>query len=227
MHTSCQYYDPPVTLGNEAVMYAGAPLESGLYPFRTADGRWGAADAQGVKVEAVYGMLRPLREQEERFLVALRDGRWGLMDEDAALILPCLYDEIVFVREGLFAVRSGSGWGFMRYEGGACAPATEMLYEDWVLIDTDDGDVIFVRQAMYWGTMGPGGSGMYYARWGLLDGACRTLVRTRMPYKPSTPSGNRSRKYGAQDVTIHLPEGDFEVVVDRRMTDALREGAYL
>lgn len=230
--SAVRYFDPPAALGAYQVVYFGAPMESGAFPFRTEDGQWGlASEDRAILCPPVYDALSPLLYREKQYLLCCRDAQWGLIDAQGKERLACKWDEIMFVFDHLMAVRQGDLWGFARMELGRFHPVTPIAYGDWNASETEDGiGVIVVRQDTQWGRMGEDGSGMTLWRVGILDKMARVLAR---PQWKGHEVDHRGSTYGEQklwnfrDVWVDTQEdGRIMLVEENRLTPPLKEGVY-
>lgn len=233
MDRKASYYDPPARLGGEDVFYTGLPVEGGVYPFRTADGRWGLADAQERLVcPAAYEQITPipaLWKDHPRLLLARRGGRWGLLDGQGREALACEWDEIDYLMYSLYAVRRDGRWGFARQEGDRFVLAAEPQYATFRASETEDGvGVVFVRQLFRWGAMEHNGRGMEYERWGALDGQGRVLAGVQWPYEPGLVGSHDGSgiRWHIESASANTREGWVPLIEDDRLTAPFREGAY-
>ena len=230
--STVRYFDPPTAFGPYRAVYFGAPMESGAFPFRTEDGKWGLASAdRDILCPPAYDALSPMPDREKQYLLCCLGSQWGLIDAQGKERLACKWDEILSVFDHLMAVRQGDYWGFARMELGRFNPVTPIVYGDWNASETKDGiGAIIVWQCSQWGCMGEGGSGMTLWRAGMLDGMGRVLARPQWKRHEIHPGGStygERKLWYLQNVRVDTQEDEHIMLVEENcLTPQLKEGTY-
>ncbi len=52
-----------------------------------------------------------------------KDGKWGFINTDGELVIPCIYDSVGAFSEGLCAVQTGYAWNYIDTEGNVAVKA--------------------------------------------------------------------------------------------------------
>ena len=216
--SAVRYFDPPAALASYQVVYFGAPMENGAFPFRTEDGKWGLASENVILCPPVYDALSPMPDREGQYLLCCRGFLWGLLSAEGSEVLACEWQGVKLVSDSLITVRQKHLWGFARMELGRFRPVTPVAYSEWKKYQTKDGlNVFFVLQKTPWGTMNHNGSHMTLSRWGVLDGRANLLA---------TPQWKDVDFRNFSDIWANTLDGKLMLMEDWRLTQPLKEGAY-
>ena len=89
------------------------PLEDGLFAARKGNS-WQYIGRDG---QALGDRYDEIRTHQAGYGAVQRNGKWGLVDKNAELVLPCEYDEVLDVYNGLSAVQESNAWRYIHPDG--------------------------------------------------------------------------------------------------------------
>ena len=205
-------------------------MEGGAFPFRTEEGKWGLASADGsILCMPVYDALSPLPKREGQYLLCCRGFDWGLLNNQGVEVLDCEWQDIVFVPDALMAVCRDGLWGFARMELGRFRVVTPVTYGEWKAAEAEEGGIfaIIVRQDTPWGTMTHQGSHMTLQRYGVLDGQANVLARPQWKYvKTGGSTDHIQRFWWLERAYAKTEEGEIPLIENGQLTQLLKKGAY-
>lgn len=82
-------------------------------------------------------------------LIKIRsNGKYGMLDTSGNLVIPCIYDEIIAIENGLFKVRVNNAWGAVNAYGKTlctckCRNLLQLSGNNGIFAEIDD-DVYFI-----------------------------------------------------------------------------------
>jgi hypothetical protein len=95
------------------------PVQNGLAPLATKEGKWGVIDKTGnFVVQPIYDSIGPF--ENGRALVRTgkgREARFGFIDQAGAEVMPLQFHKARHFSEGLAAVKVGHLWGYILPSG--------------------------------------------------------------------------------------------------------------
>jgi hypothetical protein len=85
------------------------------------EGRWGVIDLAGKHLDALrFDQIRAI--PDSRNLKVSINGKWGLLAEDATLLLPPVWEDVGDLHHGMIPVRSNGKWGYAEAGGKLVIP---------------------------------------------------------------------------------------------------------